>query len=463
MPNQSRRISQLRALVLFVTCAAVSGAHADALDDAIKAEMKRRQVAGVGIAVVKDGKIIREQGYGLANIEHSVPVSAKTVFQSGSIGKQFTAALVLLLAEDGKLGLDDPISKHLANTPESWKGITIRHLLTHTSGLGDPYAKLDLRKDYSDDELIALEATIPVQSAPGEKFAYSNMGYHLLGFICNKAGGKFYGDQLRERIFAPLGMGTRVINEADIIPHRAAGYEFADGKLRNQDWVAPKLNTTAHGSLYLTARDLAIWDQALHSGKILSKRLQETVFTPAKLNDGSSTEYGFGWFVGKHNGHRLISHGGAWQGFRSSMNRFVDDKLTVIVLANSTNARAGKFSETVAGHYIPALATVPAKPIADTNPAVTAQLRQVVSDIAAEKLPKGFTDEQVPKLTAVLKRFSGAIREMGALRSVALLAVTEEGDSRQYRYRYSFAQEPMIVSAKFNKAGLIERFGLSLE
>lgn len=463
MANPTSRIFPLRALVLLAACSAIGAARADALDDAIQAEMKRRNVAGVGIAVVKDGKIVREQGYGLANVEHSVPVSPSTVFQSGSIGKQFTAALVLLLAEDGKLKLDEPMSKYLANTPKTWEGITIRHLVTHTSGLGDPYEKLDMRKDYSDEELIALEGGIPVLSAPGEKFSYSNMGYHLLGFICNKVGGKFYGDQLRERIFEPLGMSTRVINESDIILHRAAGYEYADGKLRNQEWVAPKLNTTADGSLYLTARDLAIWDLALQDGKILSKGMQETVFAPAKLNDGSSTGYGFGWFVGKHNGHRLISHGGAWQGFRSSMNRFVDDKLTVIVLANSTNARAGKISEIVAGHYIPALATVPPTPIADVNPAVTAQLRQVVNDLAADRLPKGFTDEQTVKLTQAMKYFGKGIREMGALRSVSLLAVTEEGGSREYRYRYTFEQDPMIVSARFNKAGLIERFGLSLE
>lgn len=463
MANPTSRIFPLRALVLLAACSAIGAARADALDDAIQAEMKRRNVAGVGIAVVKDGKIVREQGYGLANVEHSVPVSPSTVFQSGSIGKQFTAALVLLLAEDGKLKLDEPMSKYLANTPKTWEGITIRHLVTHTSGLGDPYEKLDMRKDYSDEELIALEGGIPVLSAPGEKFSYSNMGYHLLGFICNKVGGKFYGDQLRERIFEPLGMSTRVINESDIILHRAAGYEYADGKLRNQEWVAPKLNTTADGSLYLTARDLAIWDLALQDGKILSKGMQETVFAPAKLNDGSSTGYGFGWFVGKHNGHRLISHGGAWQGFRSSMNRFVDDKLTVIVLANSTNARAGKISEIVAGHYIPALATVPPTPIADVNPAVTAQLRQVVNDLAADRLPKGFTDEQTVKLTQAMKYFGKGIREMGALRSVLLLAVTEEGGSREYRYRYTFEQDPMIVSARFNKAGLIERFGLSLE
>ncbi|MBC7454841.1 MAG: beta-lactamase family protein, partial [Massilia sp.] len=207
-------------LLAFACCAS---AVADPVDQAVLREMKQARIPGVGIVVLQGGKIVKQQGYGLANIEHQVPVTPDTVFQSGSVGKMFTAALVMLLAEDGKLKLDDLVSRHLAHTPKAWEAITIRHLLTHTSGLGDPYARLDFRKDYSDDELIALEATIPMLSAPGERWAYSNMGYHLLGFICNKAGGKFYGDQLRERIFAPLGMSTRIISESDIVPHRAAG------------------------------------------------------------------------------------------------------------------------------------------------------------------------------------------------------------------------------------------------
>ncbi|RZA22607.1 MAG: class A beta-lactamase-related serine hydrolase, partial [Lysobacteraceae bacterium] len=237
-------------------------AHADKLDDALLEEMKRRHVPGLSVLVLKDGKVVREKGYGLANLEHAVPVTPQTVFQSGSIGKTFTAALILLLEQDGKLKLDDPIARHLPDTPPAWEKITIRHLLSHTSGLGDPYEIIDFRKDYSDAELMALEARVPVRFGPGEKWAYSNMGYHLLGFIANRAGGKFYGDQLRERIFAPLGMGTRVISEADIVPHRAAGYEWKGGAYQNQSWVAPRLNTTADGSLYLTARDLARWDQA---------------------------------------------------------------------------------------------------------------------------------------------------------------------------------------------------------
>lgn len=298
-------------LLLPLALALSAPAFADKLDDAILAEMQRSHVPGVSIAVVKDGKIIREQGYGFADLENSVKVTPATMFQSGSVGKTFTAALVMLLAQDGKLSLDDPISKHLANTPKAWEGITIRHLLTHTSGLGDPYAKLDLTKDYSEEELIALEAQIPVLFAPGEKWSYSNMGYHLLGFICNKAGGKFYGDQLHERIFAPLDMGTRIISEADIIPHRARGYERKGGLTVNQSWVAPRLNTTADGSLYLTARDLAKWDLALYGDKVLPASVRQASWTPAKLNDGSTTNYGYGWQLFDRNGHKTIAHGKA--------------------------------------------------------------------------------------------------------------------------------------------------------
>ena len=159
---------RLRALSL-LTLTACTSAFAEPVDDAVLREMKRTNTPGVSVLVLQDGKIVKEKGYGLANVEHNVPVTPHTVFQSGSVGKTFTAALVMLLAEGGKLKLDDPISRHLPNTPKAWEAITIRHLLTHTSGLGDPYAKLDFYKNYSDEELIALEATIPVLFSPGDR------------------------------------------------------------------------------------------------------------------------------------------------------------------------------------------------------------------------------------------------------------------------------------------------------
>ncbi|MDB5748593.1 MAG: hypothetical protein JWP72_3441 [Massilia sp.] len=427
-------------------------------------EMARRHVPGIGVVVIKDGRIVREKGYGLANVEHGVPVTPQTVFQSGSVGKTFTAALVLLLVEDGKLKLDDPVSRYLENTPKAWEGITIRHLLTHTAGLGDPYQKIDLRKDYTDEELIALEATLPLLFRPGERFTYSNMGYHLLGFICNKVGGKFWGDQVRERIFAPLGMGARVISEADIVPHRAAGYEWADEKLKNQDWVSPSLNMTADGAIYLTARDLALWDRALDSDRILNAPLRAASFTAPRLADGSAGPYGFGWYVGTHNGRRTLLHGGAWQGFKSIINRYVDDKLTVIVLANSRNARQGKIADMIAAHYVPALALVRPRAISDIDPEVTARANEAVRQLAGHKMPAGLSESERKRFTPQwIKIIADEINGAGALGSVELLARSSDGDSKHFRYRFSFRDEAIILSLVLDASGTIDRLGFSLE
>ncbi len=439
-------------------------AHADVLDDKITQEMARRHVPGLSILVMRDGKVIKEKGYGYANLEHSVPVTEKTVFQAGSVGKTFTAALVMLLAEDGKLSLNDPISRHLSNTPPAWRGITIRHLLTHTSGLADPYKVLDFRKDYSDEELIALEADIPMLFAPGERYSYSNMGYHLLGFICNKAGSKFYGDQLRERIFAPLGMETRVISEEDIVPNRAAGYTWTNGVLRNQSWVAPRLNTTADGSLYLTARDLAKWDQALYGDKILTTRMRAASWTPPKLANGDDSHYGYGWMIGELKGHRLLSHSGAWQGFKSQIDRYVDDRFTVIVLANSASARPGKFTGMITGHFMPALAVEPAKAIPDGNPEVTTRLRAAIASLVAGGQPARLTPAVAEEFGPdMLPKYRTGLKKLGELKTVELLLRTSGAEATSYRYRFNFTEESMIVVGGLDKEGQIAALRMFLE
>lgn len=439
-------------------------ACADVLDDKIMQEMARRHVPGLSVLVIQDGKVLKEKGYGYANLEHSVPVTEKTVFQSGSVGKTFTAALVMLLAEDGKLSLDDPIARHLSNTPPAWDGITIRHLLTHTSGLGDPYKVLDFRKDYSDEELIALEAGIPMLFAPGERYSYSNMGYHLLGFICNKVGGKFYGDQLRERIFAPLGMETKVITEEDIVPHRAAGYTWNNGVLRNQSWVAPRLNTTADGSLYLTARDLAKWDQALYGDSILTTRMRAASWTPPKLANGDNSDYGYGWMIGELKGHRLVSHSGAWQGFKSQIDRYVDDRFTVIVLANSASAKPGKFTSMITGHFMPALAVEPAKAIPDRSPEVTARLRAAITSLAAGEPPAPMTPAVAEQFGPdMLPKYRTGLTRLGELKTVELLSRTNVAEAISYRYRFNFTEESLIVIGELNKEGQLAKLRMFLD
>lgn len=438
--------------------------RADVLDDAIQREMQRRQVPGVALVVVKDGRIVREQGYGLANVEHGVPVTPDTVFQSASVGKTFTAALVLLLEKDGKLKLDDPVSRHLENTPKAWEGITIRHLLNHTSGLGDPYTKIDMRKDYTDEELIALEASMPLLFAPGERFAYSNAGYHLLGFICKRAGGKFFGEQLKERIFAPLGMRADVISEADIVPRRAAGYERIDGRLQNQRWVAPSLNRTADGTIHLSARDLARWDMALEGDAILDAGMKQASWTPPRLKDGSTSPYGHGWYVGMQNGHRTIQHGGAWQGFKSVILRYPDDRLSVIVLANSAAARQGRIADLVAAHYIPALAPVRPPAIADLDPAGTAVARKAIGALLAGRIPEGLSESERGRYNQRwVTQISAEFRDFGPLRSVELLERGSNAGSQQARYRFLFENETLLVALRQGRDGLVERLAISLE
>ena len=343
-------------LLLSLSCAAQDAVSAK-VDEYIRSEMQAQQIPGVALAVIKDGKMIIARGYGFANVEHQVPVKPETIFQSGSTGKQFTATAVMMLVEDGKLNLDDKITKYFPDGPEAWRNITVRHMLTHTSGMTDYPEDLDLRRDYTEDELYQRIKTIPLAFQPGEKWSYSNLAYVMLGILIHRISGKFYGDFLQERIFKPLDMSTaRIISEADIVPNRAAGYRMVNGQVKNQNWVSPTLNTTADGALYLTIYDMAKWDAALYTEKLLKKSSLEQMWTPVKLNDGKTHPYGFGWALGQVRGHHVIEHGGTWQGFKAQISRYVDDKMTVILFANQIRADQAKLAHGVAAILNPDLA-----------------------------------------------------------------------------------------------------------
>jgi len=332
------------------------------VDAYITGEMKNEKIPGLAVAVMRDGKIIQAQGYGLSNVELNVPVKLETIFQSGSVGKQFTATAVMMLVEDGKLALDDKLSKYFPESPAAWKDITVRHLLTHTSGIpdyGSPTGKMiDLRVDYAEDQLVHRFAEFPLDFPPGSKWSYSNSGYVILGVLIHRASGKFYGDFLEERVFHPLHMdSTHIISEADIVPNRSAGYRLVKGELKNQEWVAPKLNTTADGALYTHVLDMARWDAALTQQTLLKKSSYEQMYTPVRLSDGKTYPYGFGWALGTSNGHAVIGHSGSWQGFHMNFTRYPNDKLSVVVFTNldSEHSDPTKIAHQVAAIYIPEL------------------------------------------------------------------------------------------------------------
>jgi len=316
--------------------------------------MQRQKIPGLSLLVARDGKILRAQGYGLANVELQVPVKPETVFQSGSVGKQFAATAVMMLMEEGKISLDDPITKYFKDAPAAWQQVTIRELLSHTAGFTDYPEKFDFRKDYTEAQLLKIVEGIPLAFPPGTKWSYSNLGYLTLGVLIHQVTDKFYGDFLQERIFQPLGMTTtRIISEADIVPNRAAGYRLVKGELKNQEWVSPTLNTTADGALYFSILDLTKWDAALYTEKLLKRSSLDEMWTVVKLKNGqpNSGHYGFGWSILNKDGHRVIDHGGAWQGFKSHISRYVDDKLTVVVLANLEQADPGLIVDHVAKVY----------------------------------------------------------------------------------------------------------------
>jgi CubicO group peptidase (beta-lactamase class C family) len=327
------------------------------INDFIKAEVARQKIPGAAVAVIRGGAVVLAAGFGEANVEHHVSVTPDTIFQSGSVGKQFTATVVAWLAERGKLRFDDPLTTFFPDAPRHWRAITVRHMLTHTSGIPNyTDGSIDYRKDFSEDDLLKMAYGLKPEFEPGERWKYSNTGYVVLGIIIHKASGQFYGDLLREQIFEPLGMTTaRIISEADIVPNRAAGYRLQGSALKNQNWVSPSLNTTADGALYLSLRDMIAWDAGIRERRVLKPETWTQILTPVTLNSGKPHPYGFGWSVDTINGHRIESHGGSWQGFRAHIARYPADELTVIALTNLAQANPGRITEGVAELLVPAL------------------------------------------------------------------------------------------------------------
>jgi D-alanyl-D-alanine carboxypeptidase len=338
--------------------------RADPVDRYISKQMQRQHIPALSLAVVKDGKIIKAKGYGLANLETHMPATPDTVYQLASVTKQFTATAIMLLVQDGKLTLDDKISLYVEKGPDTWKEITIRHLLTHTSGIKDYLKGLleNSREDTTPEKIIQLIAGLPLNFAPGEGWDYSNTNYLLLGKITHKVTGKPFHAFLTERVFKPLGMNaTRLTSFEEVILKRAAGYVWTGDKWQNSRYLNPTVWDNGSGGMLSTVEDLAKWDAALYGNSILKESVKQQMWTAVRLQDGKTGDYGFGWGVVKVSGHRLVEANGGRSGTATNFARYVDDKVTIILLMNG-GAEMGLISRGVARHYIATLNF--AKPLA---------------------------------------------------------------------------------------------------
>ena len=289
-------------------------------------------------------------GFGLADIEWGVAMTPDTVFRLGSITKQFTAAAIMLLVEDGKLGLDDVIQSVLTDYPTQGRTVTIRHLLNHTSGITNFNSRPEFpeRTDLTLAEVVRLFKDLPPDFAPGERFLYSNSGYVLLGAVIEAVSGMAYRRFLLERFFRPLGMRqTRYLYDEPIVAKRARGYAVGPKGVENARTMSMTLPHAA-GGLGSTVGDLLTWNHALRNGHAISAQSYAAMIAPTRLNDGSVSEYGFGVFSWEFRGRTVIQHGGGINGFATILTHLPEDDLTVVVLANLETFPVDRTSLTLA-------------------------------------------------------------------------------------------------------------------
>jgi len=330
-----------------ITAQSVTPKQLSAEYDRILSEQFKPGETGCAALVARNGEIIYRKAFGMADLELSVPMQPEMVFRIGSITKQFTAVAILQLMEQGKLALDDDITKFIPDYPTQAYKITIEHLLTHTSGIKS-YTSIrrsqsEMRNDMKPEEVIDFFKNQPMEFAPGTKWNYNNSGYFLLGYIIETVTGRTYSEYLQENFFTPLGMtGSCYGSERKIIKNRARGYSPDGEGVVNADYLSMTLPYSA-GAIMSTVDDLYKWNRALTSYKLISRESLEKAHTPYKLANGKSTSYGYGWFLSELQGSPTIEHGGGINGYLTSSVYLPEEDLFVALFSNN-NGKAPEFS-----------------------------------------------------------------------------------------------------------------------
>jgi CubicO group peptidase (beta-lactamase class C family) len=447
----------MKKWVLMLAALAFASANADELEDFVHKEREARRIPGLVVATIKDGKVDRVVTSGKASLDLDVPVKRNTAFEIGSMTKAFTAELIMILVEEGKVKLDEPIGTYLENTPETWKDITVRKMLTHTSGLPN-YTSLrpaiivnGERTSY--DDLFDLVKNKQLDFKPGSKYAYSNTNYYFLGKIIEKTSGETFEKFLQEKILTPLGMENTTPQRArGIIANRAVGYM----QIATSYSIVPYLDSTggyAAGSLVSTVDDLAKWDKALLEGKLLKPESYGEMYKRVPIDGGVST-YGFGWDVSEIAGHRAIQHGGGTGGFSTFIVRLPDDNLSVVVLSNLAQADVASIAHGVAKLVEPGLVE---KPIRDPDASISKRHREVIDKImdgTIQRTPfeENTANELFPDLIAQARTL---MQSYGKLEKFELLEHKHEPKLLTRRYRMIFEKARFQLVVRENEKSKI--------
>lgn len=326
--------------------------------DSLFAPFARPGAPGASVLVVRGDSVLVHRAFGLADVDDGVAATTETNYRLASLTKQFTAMAILKLVEGGALTLDQRVRTVLPELPAYADAVTIRHLLTHTSGLRDyeDFVPDTQRVQVTDADALRLVSTRAdrLLAPPGTVWSYSNTGYALLALIVERAGGMHFADFLRERIFLPLGMTGTVahVEGRDTVPHRAYGHTVDANAVRRTDQSATSA-VLGDGGIYSSTTDLLKWVGALSRGGVIGEALWHEATTAYTLADGTATSYGFGWFVETHLGRRRLRHHGETRGFTNAISRYPDDRLTIIVLTNRTDSAPWDIADRLASLYLP--------------------------------------------------------------------------------------------------------------
>ena len=457
----------LTPVVLILILLLPSLTLADRVDDYVSDFMAERHIPGAALAVMKNGKVVKIKGYGVASLEHNVPVTTETVFEIGSVSKQMTAAGILLLVEDGKVSLDEKISAYLPNTPETWRDVTVRHLLTHSAGIKS-YSSLDgfsLLQRLKVADFIKLLAPHPLEYIPGERNIYSNTGFSLLAYIIEGRSGKPYIEFMRERIFRPLGMSKTDDRDPEyIIPNRASGYEWRGDRYAGRNWDLTDLKGA--GSIVSTINDMVKWNMGLDGGTFLKPASKAEWWKRFVFNDGKPSVYGFGWRISDLRGHRLTGHTGQTAGFTSANYRYPDDGITVTVLTNTgESGNGGLMAARIAKFYAPSMSLAVMKPITDPD---TTRSQNALKALIARLENKPAADLMTPALvqsvsTTNAKRTNQRIAAAGIPKALTLVGTETNNGKTTFLYRADSGKRLFLWRFGFDPTGLIEEMSLEEE
>jgi CubicO group peptidase (beta-lactamase class C family) len=432
---------------------------ADPVDELARVQMSRAHIPALAVAVVRDGTVLKLAAYGTANLDWHAPASTRTAFQLASGTKPFTGILLMQLVEQGRLALDDAVTRHLPQAPDSWRGMTLRHLAAHTSGLqrdlgGKPFATVD--------EAVAAAYTMPLEHEVGARSQYGLTDFVVLTKVMEKVSGQAFVDLLGERILRPLGLEDTVFDDAvdqgdrrSWLPvrQRATTYRWNGATQRAYSFYYPRFTYSA-GGLFSSASDMARLFVALDRGRVLQPQSLQAMWAPAGLSGGGQGDFAVGWVSGRYRGLRVVGHSGGPA--LSDFLYFPERKLGIVVLTNQ-GALFPILAELVADLYLPEEAQPEDPEVTDPEPAVTDRLRTLVVALRDGTIRE---DDYAPhareRLVPMVREFGvPLVKQLEPLRGFHLIGRTPEGDRTEYSYRAYFGRHPIKWRFVLDKEGRV--------